>query len=133
MKPTSVLIFDKENSQNDYQFIARDMNGKLVIGWIVIEEPWYSNKSEWTYWMYSNKYGRGGFCSGASDLGLDRTVVNPDTIKPFNQIEKIKYDLENGMKVRLDRKFYCSDDEAPDNNILAIINNVNEIPYELWR
>lgn len=131
MKPTSVLIFDKENSQNDYEFIARDMNGKLVIGWIVIEQPWYSNKSEWTYWMYSNKYGSGGFCGGASDLGLERTAVNPDTIKPFNQIEKIKYDLENGMKVRLDRKFYLFD-EAPDDNTLAIINNINEIPYELW-
>lgn len=127
----SVLYFDKENKQQEYQFIARDMDGKLRIGWIVVEQPWYSSKSAWTYWLYSNKYGDGGFCGGASDLGLERTIVDPETIKPYNQIEQIKYDLEIGMTVRLDKKMYPFGD-APDDNILATIHNVNEIPYELW-
>lgn len=127
----SVLYFDKENKQQEYQFIARDMEGKLKIGWIVVEQPWYSRESDWTYWLYSNKYGA-GFCGGASDLGLERTIIDSETIKPYNQIEQIKYDLEIGMTVRLDKKFYVFDDEAPDDNTLAIIHNENEIPYELW-
>ena len=131
MGAISVLYFDKENKQEDYKFIARDMNGKLRIGWIVVEQPWYSPKSAWTYWMYSNKYGT-GFCGGASDLGFERTIVDPKTIKPYNQIEQIKYDLEIGFTVRLDKKSYIFDDKAPDDNTLAIIHNENEIPYELW-
>ena len=123
MRPTSVLCFDKENKQEDYKFIARDMNGKLVIGWIVVEEPWYSPKSAWTYWMYSNKYGDGGMCGGCTDLGLERVEVNPETIKPFNQIENIKYDLECGFRVELIDK---------EDNIVASINYVDKIPYELW-
>lgn len=126
----SVLYFDKENKQKDYQYIARDMNGKLVIGWIVVEQPWYSRSSDWTYWMYSNKYGN-GFCGGASNLGFERVIVDPATIKPYNQIEQIKYDLEIGMTVQLEKKMYLFGDE-PDDNILAIIHNEDEIPYELW-
>ena len=101
MCSTSVIYFDKENKQEEYKYIARDMNGKLVIGWIVIEKPWYSPQKSWTYWMYRNKYGPGGFCGGASDLGFERIKVDPNTIKPFNQIEEIKYDLENGFNVEL--------------------------------
>ena len=128
----SVLYFDKENKQEDYKYMARDMYGKLRIGWIVVEQPWYSAKSDWTYWMYSNKYGSGGFCGGASDLGLERTIVDPATIRPYNQIEQIKYDLAIGMTVRLDKKLYLFGDE-PNDNTLAIIHNESEIPYELWK
>lgn len=127
------IIFDKENKQDDYQYIARDMNGKLQIGWIVIEKPWYSHQSAWTYWLYSNKYDAGGFCGGASDLGLERIMVDPETIRPYNQIEQIKYNLEIGMTIRLDKKFYTFSEDAPKYNTLAIIHNVNEIPYELWQ
>lgn len=123
MRPTSVLRFDKENKQEDYKFIARDMNGELVIGWIVVEQPWYSSESAWTYWMYSNKYGNGGMCGGCTDLGLERVEVNPETIKPFNQIENIKYFLECGFIVELKDK---------EDNIVASINYVDKIPYELW-
>lgn len=132
MSVTSVITFDKENKQDNYRFIARDMSGKLVIGWIVVEKPWYSPESAWTYWMYFNEYGGCGICGGASDLGLKRTQVNPETIKPYNQIEKIKYDLENGFKIKLLNKYYFNKDEEPDDNVLAIINNTDEIPYELW-
>jgi hypothetical protein len=123
MNAISVLYFDKENKQKDYEFIARDTNGELVIGWIVVEKPWYSPKSAWTYWMYSNKYGSGGFCGGTSDLGLERIEVNPATIKPFNQIEEIKYDLERGFIVEL---------RDEENNVVTRINYVDKIPYELW-
>lgn len=127
----SVLYFDKDNKQIDYQFIARDMDGEIKIGWIVIEKPWYSIESNWTYWMYTNKYGQ-GICGGASDLGFERTMINPETIRPFNQIEEIKYHLEMGSIVKLKRKFCTFDDEASSDNILAVINSIDEIPYDLW-
>lgn len=131
MSATSVRIFDKTNKQEDYQFIAKDLEGNSVIGWIVVEKPWYSPESNWTYWMYSNRYGN-GICGGASDLGFERVPVNPDTIRPYNQIEQIKYDLECGMDVRLEKKFYLFYEDIPEDNTLAIIHNINEIPYELW-
>lgn len=131
MSATSVRIFDKTNKQEDYQFIAKDLEGKFVIGWIVVEKPWYSPESNWTYWMYSNRYGN-GICGGASDPGFERVQINPDTIRPYNQIEQIKYDLECEMDVKLEKKFYLFDEDVPEDNTLAIIHNVNEIPYELW-
>ena len=134
MCATSVIYFDKENKQEEYKYIARDMNGKLVIGWIVIEQPWYSPSSSWTYWMYRNKYGPGGFCGGASDLGFERIKVDPNTINPFNQIEEIKYDLENGFNVELIQKIpYQEDDKTIGySEVKLIIHNEDEIPYYLW-
>lgn len=132
MAAVSVIIFDKDNKQQDYQSIARNMDGELVIGWIVVEEPWYSPETDWTYWMYFNEYGQGGFCGGATDLGLSRCMVDRDTIKPFTQIEKIKYDLEIGFTVRLDKKLICFNDEKNENNTLAVIEKEEDIPYELW-
>ena len=36
------IIFDKENKQDDYQYIARDMNGKLQIFMDVIVQKYYN-------------------------------------------------------------------------------------------
>lgn len=132
MAAVSVIIFDKDNKQQDYQSIARNMDGELVIGWIVIEKPWYSAATNWTYWMYSNDYYPRGLCGGATDLGLTRCMVDKNTIKPFTQIEKIKYDLEIGLTVRLDKKLILFKDEEDDDNTLAIIEKEEDIPYELW-
>lgn len=127
-----VVLFDKDNKQLDYQYIAKDKNGESHVGWIVIEQPWYCPKESWTYWLYSNKYGPGGFCSGAVDLGFERVAIEPSTIQPFNQINEIKYYLEReGQMVQLVRKHWPSKEEEKD-NVLAEIHNENEIPYELW-
>lgn len=117
----SVIYFDKENKQKDYQIVARDYNNKLQIGWIVVEKPWYSSSSSWTYWLYSNKYGS-GFCGGAADLGFERIPVQPDTIKPYTQIETIKYDLELGMTIELKKELYPFGDE-PEDNLIQVIHN----------
>ena len=118
-----VYILDKDNKQELYKYIARDMNGKLRIGWVVVEQPWYSAESEWTYWLYSDEYVSGGFCDECTDLGLIRIEVQPETIKPCTQIEIIKHDLELGFKVEL---------QDEQRNVVAIINSIDEIPYELW-
>lgn len=132
MPAVSIIIFDKDNKQQKYQSIARNMNGELVVGWVVIGQPWHSRETDWTYWMYFNKYQSGGFCGGATDLGLTRCMIDASTIRPFTQIEKIKYDLENGFIVRLDKKLICFKDEEDDDNTLAIIEKEEDIPYELW-
>lgn len=132
MAAVSVIIFDKNNKQQNYQSIARNMDGKLVIGWIVVEQPWYSPETNWTYWMYSNEYSPGGLCGGATDLGLTRCIVDKNTIKPFTQIEQIKYNLEIGLTVKLDKKLILFKDEEDDDNTLAIIEKEEDIPYELW-
>lgn len=127
----SVIIYEKENKQKDYKFIAKDMNGKWVIGWVVIEQPWYSQENDWTYYIVRNQYGR-GICGGASDLGLEKIIVDKNTIMPFTQKAEIQYDLDNGMTVRVDRKFYCFDEDAPKDNVLALIRPGECIP-ELWQ
>ena len=133
MGGTAIVCLDKENKQQEYKYIARDMNGKLVVGWIVIEKPWYSPPDSWTYWMYKNKYGP-GFCGGASDLGFERIKVDPNTIKPYNQIEKIKSFLEDDLNVELIYKIpYQEDDKSIKyGEVKLIIHNEDEIPYYLW-
>lgn len=130
-KPLAVEVFDESNNQIDYQFIAKTYDGKSVVGYIVIEKPWYSNQSDWTYWMYINQYGK-GICGGASDLGLTKVMVNPPTIRPYNQIEKIKYLLNNGISVELVRELIVFDDESGLDNSIMIIDNIDDIPYEMW-
>lgn len=130
-KPLAVEVFDESNNQIDYQFIAETYDGKSVVGYIAIEKPWYSNESDWTYWMYINQYGK-GICGGASDLGLTKVMVNPPTIRPYNQIEKIKYLLNNGISVELVRELIVFDDESGLDNSIMIIDNIDDIPYEMW-
>ena len=97
--------------------IARDWNNRRsVVGYVVVDN------SEWhsTYWMYLNKE--------------NMVHIRPETIKPFNQIEHIKYDLKDGVKVVLVKKpIYLVDEKSEKDNIIAIINNIDEIPYELWK
>jgi hypothetical protein len=124
------LVFDPDNKQKDFQFIAKDMSGKFRVGWIVVEKPWYSSSDQWTYWMYHNKYGNGGWCGGAVNLGLDRFMIDPDTIKPYNQINEIKMDLERGLGIKLFRKPYALDDS--EDNLIVRIEKEEDIPFFLW-
>ena len=129
MSATSVLVFDKTNSASDYNYIAIAIDsGKDVIGNIVVEQPWYSPKSAWTYWMYSNAYGDGGCCGGAVDLGFSRVPVKPDTIRLFTQIEKIKYFLRQDMQVALAK----TSNDCVNGKYFCTITKESEIPYEMW-
>lgn len=112
----SYIVFDKENKQIPYMHIARDWNNRRsVVGYVVVDT------SDWTstYWMYLNN--------------KNMVHIKPETIRPFNQIEHIKYDLECGVEVILTKKpIYLVDEKSKEDNIIAIINNIDEIPYELW-
>lgn len=106
------------------------MNGKYVIGWIAIEQPWYSPESEWTYYIIRNKYGSGGFCGGCTDLGFEKIIVDGSTIEPYNQIGKIKYNqsIKIDTKIVKEMKFL---DEAKE-ELVIYIGVDDKIPYELW-
>lgn len=100
-KMTEVIVYDKENKQIDYQYMAREKtSGKLVIGNLVVEKPWYQSKH---YFIYFNKYKSGDFCGGVVDLGLDRVEIDPNTIVPFTQLAKIKWNQENGIETKVDQ------------------------------
>ena len=109
---TMCYQYDKLNKQEDFKVYAQDFNGKWHCGWIVIERPWYSNESEWTYYLYMNKYEPGGMCGGAVDLGLSSIIVRSDTIIPATQVNTIKMDLIDGYNVSL---------ECPSGKQIALI------------
>ena len=64
------------------------------------------------------------------DLGLKKTIVDPDTIEPYTQIAKIKYNQSIGVDTML-VKDVLKDTNDKD-NIIAFIGVNDEIPYKLW-
>ena len=123
-------MLDKTNSAKDYKYIATEIDtDKEVIGNVVVERPWYTSQDKWTYWMYTNAYGNGGFCGGAIDLGLRRVAVYPETIRPYTQIETIKYHLSMDMIVVLAK----TSADCVNGKPLCTISSEDEIPYELWK
>lgn len=124
-------VFDKSNKQRQYQVMAKDLNDKWVIGWVVIKKPWYSSKGDWTYYVYSNNYKAGGMCGGSIDLGIKNVVVNPNTIIPFNQVASVVFNQSIGQDTILckERRFGGMGDE---DNVVRRIKHDDEIPYDLW-
>lgn len=126
----AVIEYDPLNLQEEYQYMAKDMNGKYVIGWIAIEKPWYSPESEWTYYIIRNKYGSGGFCGGCTDLGFEKIIVDGSTIEPYNQIGKIKYNQSIKIDTKIVKEMNFLDKAKEE--LVTYIGVDDEIPYELW-
>lgn len=116
MSSVCVVVYDKENKQKDYRYMAKDMNGGYVIGYIAIDKPWYSNENEWKYYIIKNEYGS-GFCGGASDLGFSKTLVDKETIIPFTQKAEVIYNLSVGIHTKIVKKFIAFGYEPKDNVI----------------
>lgn len=122
-----VMQFDKSNSQEDYQYMAKNMRGNYEVGYVVVVKPWYSERNDWTYYIYSNQ----NILNTMRDvIATVPTLVAPDTIEPYTQIAKIKWNQSIGVDTLLVKDFLaCSDN--PDNRV-AFIGVNDEIPYELW-
>lgn len=126
-----IMEFDKNNSQEDYQYMAKNItNGKYEIGYIIIDQPWYSNERDWTYYIVQNVYGK-GICGGASDLGLKKIIVDSTTVEPYTQIAHIKYNQSIGVDTVLVKDFFG--DEDNQDNIVAFVGVKDEIPYKVWQ
>lgn len=125
-----IIQFDINNEQDDYKYMAKSIeSNKYVIGYIVIDKPWYSNEKDWTYYIVSNEYG-GGYCGGATDLGLKGTIVDRSTIEQYTQIAHVKYNQSIGIDSKLIHEF---DFINPDNEKqIVYIKSDDKIPYELW-
>lgn len=122
-----IIKYDKKNTQKPFTYMARKVgSNEAVIGYVVIEKPWYSPESMWRYFIEYNDYKSGGFCGGCIDLGLKRVEVQKDTIIPFNQLAEIKLSQENGLDVRL------KGNDLPGFRKEILIRATDEIPADLW-
>lgn len=125
---TVVLKYDKNNSQEEYTYMAKSLKtGKYVIGYVAIEKPWYSNPKDWTYYIVCNEYGGGGICGGAIDLGFKKYAVDKNTIEPFNQIVEIKYNQSRGLSTTLVER-----NNSQEDKVIAVIQPSDVIPMELF-
>lgn len=127
-----IILFNKCNEQYEHKCIARDVDDCWVIGWLVIEKPINSSNEQWTYWMYLNTYNGTGIKDGVVDFGLNRVQIKPETIKPYNNVEKIKHELRKGELVELIANVQDVKTNEKKRKTLSFIRNENEIPYELW-
>jgi hypothetical protein len=71
--------FDK---QENYQWIAKSISdGEYHVGYIYVDTPWYSQESEWTYYLKyqisTNSYG----CQHWEECIVDENSIKPYTIR----------------------------------------------------
>lgn len=125
---TVELYYDPDNKQIDYQYIALpyhpDDDKGEVVGYLVIEKPYYSAEIDWVYWIYYNKYYN-------EDNVIEKVLIDPATLRPYTQTESIKETLKN-FNVSLKKRFYLFPDEEPEDNLVAFIECQTELP-NLWR
>ena len=126
-----VIEFDKNNPQDNFKYMAKNMDGEYEVGYIVVKQSWCSNPRDWTYYIVKNKYGSGGFCGGASDLGFEKIIVDPTTIEPYTQIAQIKFNQSIGMGTILVKDFLGDSNDSE--NVVAVIGANDELPYRLWQ
>lgn len=131
---TVVLKYDKNNSQEDYTYMAKSCEtGEYIVGCIAIDKPWYSNPKDWTYYIIRNEYGfSGGFCGGSLNLGLKKYAVIKSTIEPFTQTANIKLNQARGISTELVESTLVNYAKGETEKVIAIINPQDEIPMELF-
>ena len=68
------ITFDKDNKQKDYRYMAKDMNGEYVVGFLWIDRPWYTMEDQWTYYIRIQEYHNKGICGGAESSGFKKWI-----------------------------------------------------------
>lgn len=129
-KSVCIMEFDKENSQEEYLYMAKRIdNGEYVIGNVVVRQPWYSCESLWAYYIYYNNYDGAGLNGGVAVDELARIEVDRDTIEPYTQTSEIKLEQSREHDVLIVKDMDKQDDES---NIISRIGACDKIPFELW-
>lgn len=123
------VIFDKENKQIDGKYTAITLDGEQAIGYLVVDKA-LGFKDSNKYYLFFNTYIRYG--TMGCEKCLDSVLVHKDTIKKYTQIEKIKNLLKRGKKVKLIKQCHEDGEDDPEDNLIATIEFIYEIPYELW-
>ena len=127
MAGIEILTYDKNNCQQDFQYMAKSFEtNDYVIGYVIIQKEWYSRECDWIYYLVTNKYAH-SFCGGANFIGFEKIKVRKDTIEPFTQIAKIKYNQSIGIDTQLVKK-----DKNKNENTVAYITPKDRIPIKLW-
>lgn len=123
---TMELYYDPDNKQIEYQYIAKGKEDEEeYVGYLVIEKPYYSPQSRWIYWLYTN-------ISYNEDNHLERTEVDPSTLRPYTQTEEIKQYLKE-FNVSLKKDIYLFEDDESKDNLVAFIECQTELPKGLWK
>lgn len=123
---TVELYYDKDNKPIEYQYIAKGKEDEEeYVGYLVIEKPYYSFEDQWIYWLYTN-------ISYNEDNHLERTEVDPSTLRLYTQTEEIKQYLKH-FNVNLKKRMYLFEDEEPEDNLVAFIECQTELPKGLWK
>ena len=114
--------FDKYNKQSDYTYIAEDSEGNSHVGYVFIDKPWYSHESAWTYYIRKNDYSKVGNIGNDDGKRFIDIIVNKDSIRPNNQINRIENWIRNGNTVLL----------IESQDVETEIKAIDDIPYEKW-
>lgn len=122
------ITFDKDNKQKDYRYMAKDMNGEYVVGFLWIDRPWYTMEDQWTYYIRIQEYHNKGICGGAESSGFKDIIVDSNTIEPYTQIAEIKYNQSRGDTTVVE-EFYRNTFEYKE---LFRIEPNDRIPIEKW-
>lgn len=122
------ITFDKDNKQKDYEYMAKDMNGEYVIGFLWIDRPWYTTKNQWTYYIRYQEYNNKGICGGGESSGFKDIIVDSNTIEPYTQIAEIKYNQSKGLTTIVEE----FDRNTFDYKELFRIEPNDRIPIEKW-
>ncbi|MBO5435065.1 hypothetical protein J6A31_04510 [bacterium] len=124
-KTVVVLPFDYENKSEPFTYTAKTLDGKQVIGNVIVEKPWFSHCNNHKYYIVENQYSESGFCGGREFTGFIKTEVKPDTIEPYTQINKVRNLLNDDFIVELV--------EIGTDKIVARIESIDNIPTEIWK
>lgn len=126
------IIFDKNNTPEPFEYIAEDLETrKLVIGNVVIKQPHYSPREAWKYYIVQNNYFVGHISLAEKERSrklrpdFKLIEVDPLTVKPFDQIQEVRYNQTVGINT------YLCHELDPEVGMFAVSPD-GEIPLEKW-
>jgi hypothetical protein len=105
--------------QENYQWIAKSLSdGKYHVGYIYVDTPWYSQESEWTYYL---RY--------QINTNWEECVIEKDSIKPYTIRNKVLLNDMRDMDTIFVTKDYVKDLSHSEINMLG--TDIDEVIKKL--